>query len=311
MERFSRALRARLLFVVLGSAALLLPGSAVSQQIAFTFDDLPAHGDLPPGQTRLGVIQSLVKTLQAEHMPPTYGFINASGVASKPDELNALKAWTNGGQLLGNHTWAHPDINKVTAAEFDHQIQQDEPMLQQLQPNADWHWFRFPFLHEGDTAAKRKTVRTYLESNGYHLAEVDMDFEDYRWNDPYARCMVKHDDAAVKRLHDTYLAEAAHYATYFRAMSQEVYKRDVKYILLMHVGAFDARMLPELIALYRSKGFTFTTLADASSDPANQNIPRVGDPSGGTVMEGTLALRNLHYPNDSPQPDKMLDAVCK
>jgi len=46
----------------------------------------------------------------------------------------------------------------------------------------------------------------------------------------------------------------------FRQLSRMVYRRDIKYVLLMHVGAFDAKMLPELLALYRSKGVSFISL---------------------------------------------------
>ena len=51
-------------------------GSARAQQIAFTFDDLPSHGPLPPGVTRLQIADSILATLKKDKMPPTYGFIN-------------------------------------------------------------------------------------------------------------------------------------------------------------------------------------------------------------------------------------------
>ena len=39
-------------------------------------------------------------------------------------------------------------------------------------------------------------------------------------------------------------------------------------MLPLHIGAFDARMLPRLLALYREDGFPFTTLPEAERDPA-------------------------------------------
>jgi hypothetical protein len=30
-------------------------------------------------------------------------------------------------------------------------------------------------------------------------------------------------------------------------MSEQLYNRDIPYVLLMHIGAFDARMLPRLL----------------------------------------------------------------
>ena len=51
-------------------------------------------------------------------------------------------------------------------------------------------------------------------------------------------------------------------------LSKALYGRDIPYVLLMHIGAFDARMLPRLLALYREEGFRFTTLPEAERDPA-------------------------------------------
>jgi hypothetical protein len=45
-----RLVRAGVVALGLGAAM-----SAGAQQIAFTFDDLPAHGPLPPGETRIQV----------------------------------------------------------------------------------------------------------------------------------------------------------------------------------------------------------------------------------------------------------------
>jgi peptidoglycan/xylan/chitin deacetylase (PgdA/CDA1 family) len=289
--------------------ACVLQGHA--QQMAITFDDLPLHGPMAPGQTRLEIAQSILKTLAANHMPPTYGFVNGFRVPRYPETLSVLEAWRNAGQLLGNHTWSHPDIDDVSADAFIRNIAHDEALLERLQPHEDWHWFRYPFLHEGDTLAKRHQVRVWLKDHGYRVAEVNMDFEDWRWNDSYGRCAARHDKAAIQRLHDTYLATAGQYITFFRGMSQQVYGRDVKYILLLHLGAFDARMLPELLELYRSRGFTFITLPEAEADPAYQADPNMADPSGGTLMEQMISSHTMDYPPDKGKPEKELDRICR
>ena len=289
------------------TALLSLP--CQSQQMAITFDDLPAHGDLPPGATRLGIAQSVVATMNAHHLPPVYGFINGSA-DEDPDTHAVFAAWRKGGHLLGNHTWSHPDINDVTAGAFTEDIARNDPLLLQYMPNADFHWFRYPFLHEGDTLDKRREVRDWLTDNGYKVAEVNMDFEDYLWNEPYARCVVKGDKASIRKLHDTYLATADNYQRYFRRLSQLVYHRDVKYILLMHLGAFDAKMLPELLDLYRRRGYTFITLDAAEKDPAYRANPDMADPSGGTLIEQVLAKRKQDYP-DNTKPEKLLDRLCR
>ena len=247
---------------------LLATAPAHGQQMAITFDDLPAHGEKPAGITRLEIAQSILATLKQQRMPPTYGFINGKRPEADASSPAVLLAWRAAGQPLGNHTWTHADLDKETAEQFEADVALVEPALKQLMGSDDWHWLRFPFLHEGDTLPKRRAVRAWLAAHGYQIAEVSMDFEDYLWNAPYARCMAKHDEAAIGRLHDSYLSVADQYYGVFRQFSQRVYGRDVRYVLLMHVGAFDAKMLPELLALYRRKGVSFISLAAAIADPA-------------------------------------------
>jgi peptidoglycan/xylan/chitin deacetylase (PgdA/CDA1 family) len=300
---------AKHLLCVIGLLALsALP--AWSQQMAVTFDDLPVHGALPPGMTRLDIAESILKTLKREKLPPVYGFINGGRGQDDPNSLSVLKAWRAAGEPLGNHTWAHLDLNKEEPGEFGEEVLKNEPLLKDLMGKEDWHWLRYPFLHEGDTVEKHRAVRTWLVAHGYKIAEVSMDFEDYLWNEPYARCVAKHDEAAIAKLHDSYLAVAEQYYGVSRELSRLVYGRDVRYVLLMHVGAFDARMLPELLALYRSEGVQYVSLSNAMSDPAYLDDPDIGEPTGGTLLELMMQKRHIQFPANS-KPYKELEAICR
>jgi peptidoglycan/xylan/chitin deacetylase (PgdA/CDA1 family) len=305
---FQKTLTVKKIFLVglvLFSAAL-----AHGQQMAITFDDLPSHGEKPTGIARLDIAQSILATLRQEQMPPTYGFINGQRIEEDPSSLAVLKAWRAAGHLLGNHTWAHKDFDQETPEQFETDAAKNEPLLKELMKGKDWRWFRYPFLHEGDTISKRRAVRTWLTTHEYKIAEVNMDFEDYLWNAPYARCTDKHDDASIKRLHDSYLSVADQYYRVFRQLSQMVYGRDVKYVLLMHVGAFDAKMLPEVLALYRSKGVRFISLPSAMSDPAYRDDPDIGEPTGGALLELMMQKKKLAFPANS-KPYKELDSMCR
>ncbi len=283
-------------------------------QVAFTFDDLPAHGPLPPGEYRPEPMRSIITTLKAERMPPVYGFVNGFRVAEYPYQMELLREWLASGNPLGSHTWSHPALDQTSAKQYIANIAEDEPLLKKLDPRGDWHWFRYPFLEEGNPLAKREAVRGWLLAHDYRIAEVTIDFGDYMWNDAYARCAVKHDDAAIGSLHDSYLATAAEYITYSRTLSQRLYGRDIPYVLLLHVGAFDAKMLPDLIALYRSRGFEFVTLPQAESDPvygADPKIdPKIAYPGGGLLLELQAAARKVDTP-DASEPEKQLDAMCR
>ena len=279
-------------------------------QVAFTFDDLPAHGPLPPGMVRPEVVKSILATLKREQMPPIYGFVNGFRVAEYPYQIKILQAWRDAGEPLGNHTWSHPEMDKLTASQYEHNIAKNEPILKRLEPEGDWHWFRYPFLEEGNTVEKREQVRGWLKAHQYRIAEVTIDFQDYSWNEPYARCAAKGDQQAIGELHDTYLAAADQYIRVYRQLSHTLYGRDTRYVLLMHIGAFDARMLPELIALFRTRGFKFVTLEQAMADPVYQQDPKVPAPGGTTFNEMVATERKAEIP-DMTDSAAVLNHLCR
>ncbi len=292
--------------ICLGLAA----GQEVAPRMAITFDDLPAHGPLPPGMTRPEVVKSILATLKNEKLPPVYGFVNGFRVAHYPYQIHILESWHNAGEPLGNHTWSHPELDKLSAATYEANIARDESLLRKVAPQGGWHWFRFPFLEEGNSLVKREAVRRWLAAHDYRIAEVSMDFQDYLWNEPFARCATNMDETSISKLHDSYLASADQDARVYRKLAKTLYGRDVPYVLLMHVGAFDAKMLPELIQLFRARGFEFVTLEEAMADPVYREDPRVSTPGGTTFNEMVAAQRKVELP-DVAAPDAMLDSLCR
>lgn len=278
-----------------GAAVLLATNSAKAQQIAFTWDDLPAHSAMPQGETRVDIGRKLIAAMKSEHMPPIYGFVNAVQLDREPTSAPMLKEWRDAGFLLGNHTWSHMNLNTNSVADWEADLLKDEPVLQQYAEGSDWHWLRFPFLAEGASAEAQTEARNFLAAHGYKIAAVTMSFGDYMWNEPYARCVAKNDAASIEKLESSFLEAAAADADYRRAMAKALYKEDIPYVLLMHVGAFDARMLPRLLKLYREKGFSFITLEEAEKHPfykseVNPTLPRQAGNLEGTMRERGLAL---------------------
>jgi peptidoglycan/xylan/chitin deacetylase (PgdA/CDA1 family) len=284
--------------------------STPAPQIAFTFDDLPAHGPLPPGENRPAPIRAIIKTLHAEHMPPTYGFVNGFRVRDYPYQRELLTEWVASGNPLGNHTFEHPNLEEVPADEFIDDIAKNEKLLQEVDPHGDWHWFRYPYLAEGETLAKRQAVRDWLFAHQYKIAEVTIDFEDSLWNEPYARCAAKHDTKQIAWLEQSYLAKADEFTGVFRGLAKQLYGHDIPYVLLLHVGAFDAKMLPQLIAQFRARGFQFITLEQAEQDPAYAFDPHIGYPGGGTLEEFMAKVKGIDFP-DNTKPYKKLDHLCR
>ena len=279
-------------------------------KIAFTFDDLPVHGPLPPGESRVQVISKIIASLREEHLPPTYGFINAVHLAGQPEHEAVLEAWRTAGNPLGNHTWSHMNLDQHSLQEFEEEILRDQPALEKLMGSEDWHWFRYPYLAEGNTAEKRAELRNFLQQQGYKIAAVTMSFGDYLWNGPYERCATKNDAVEVKKLAASYLQAAEESIDYYRSMSHTLYGRDIAYVLLMHVGAFDAAMLPRLLKLYRSKGFEFVSLAEAERDEFYRSSVDLSLPAEPDMLEEAMKARGLALPERTDFAEQ-LESVCR
>lgn len=290
-------------------AAKAKPATA-PRQIAITFDDLPAHGPLPPGETRLEVAQRVIRALKAAHVPATYGFVNGQRVEDNPSTVNVLAAWRKAGFPLGNHTWSHVNLDQVPLQQFEGDIEKNEPLLELQMKGADWHWFRFPYLAEGDSIEKKTGIRVYLAEHGYKIAGVTMSFDDYNWNEPYARCSEKHDAAKIHWLEVSYLRAAEADIAYRHAMAEQALGHDLPYVLLMHIGAFDARMAPRLLALYRRHGFTFIPLEQAEQDPFYRYDLDPKLVPGPDMLEEMMKEKNLPLPEHHDYAPE-LEKVCR
>jgi peptidoglycan/xylan/chitin deacetylase (PgdA/CDA1 family) len=295
------------------AASLALPASALARprpvEIALTFDDLPAHSTLPPGETRLEIANQILAALRDAGATSVTGFVNGVQEEREPASVGVLALWRAAGHPLANHTWSHMGLSANTAADFQADLIRDEPLLEKHMAGQDWRWLRYPFLDEGDTPEKRDAVRQFLAGRDYHIASVTMNFDDWAWNEPYARCAAKGDTAAIADLEARYLQAAKDSFAASRAMSKSLHGQDIPYVLLMHEGAFDARMLPRLLAFYKSQGVRFVSLDTAERHPFYAADYRPAPTAAPTTLENALRARGLPVPPNT-RDLKALTAVC-
>ncbi len=294
----------------LAAVGLLFWLSAASaQKVAITVDDLPETSDVPSGTTRARIAGQIIAELKAAGAPSVYGFVNA-GTLDDPDVKHVLERWRAAGFLLGNHTYTHWNLDQKPLPVFEHDILRDEPVLKGLMAGEDWRWFRYPFLAEGGTLARRDGLRAWLAQHGYRVAEVTINFDDDAWNDPYARCVARHDTQSVAQMKTMYLDAAAESIRFAQARSQRLYHRDISYVMLLHMGGFAPVMLPQLLDLLRQKGFTLVTLPEAESDPVYGIDPKTAN-DGGTLLDDLVQASEL---KDGPRmlpPSKQLAEMCR
>ena len=184
------------------------------------------------------------------------------------------------------------------------------PVISDLMKGQDWHWFRFPYLAEGETPEKHTAVRAFLAKHKYKVASVTMSFGDWMWTDPYARCKQKGDTEAIQALKNSYFAAADASIGYYRGLSQKLYGHDVAYVLLMHISPLDAEVMPRLLQLYRSRGFQFVSIADAERDEFYRKDVDPGLPPGPPNLEAATGTRGLPIPAHVTH-SAFLDGVCR
>jgi peptidoglycan/xylan/chitin deacetylase (PgdA/CDA1 family) len=279
--------------------------------VALTFDDLPAAGSLPPGENRTKIATALAAELKTLHLEGTYGFVNAVKLENDPDAQQALRIWVDAGMNIGNHTWSHMPLTGNTAEAFEQQIAQNEPALAQYAGTRDWHWFRYPFLWEGDTLEKRHAVRAWLKEHGYRTAQVTLDFEDYAWNDAYVRCSAKQDAASIAWLRQSYLQTAAEYILLGREEQRIAFGCEIPNVMLLHATPFTTLMLPDLAEFLRQQGFQFAALPDVEKDPVYAQDPDAALKYGGTLPDQFMDSRHLPYPLFMPKPFEKLKSLCQ
>jgi peptidoglycan/xylan/chitin deacetylase (PgdA/CDA1 family) len=284
--------------------------AATPVKIALTFDDLPAHSALPPGVSRIDVAGRLLAAFHDAGTGPVYGFVNGVHEEREPDSVGVLSLWRAAGHPLANHTWSHLDLNTHGLADWEADLVRNEALLQRHMAGQDWRWLRYPFLSEGETPEKHVAARKLLKAHGYRIASVTMSFGDYAWNEPYARCMVKGDAAAVASLEASYLKAAKDSLDYSRSLSATLYGRDIAYVLLMHAGAFDARVMPRLLKMYQDNGAKFVSLEEAERDKFYAADFKTQATEAPTTLENAMKAKGLPVPKlDLPFAE--LDRMCR
>jgi peptidoglycan-N-acetylglucosamine deacetylase len=284
--------------------------------VALTVDDLPRHGPDMPGVTRLSIHERMLTTFAKHKTPAVYGFLNAQKLEEHPEDRAALVAWTHAGFPLGNHTYSHPDLGHTSLADYLADVDKNEASLKDLMGDGKeatraWKVFRYPYLREGIDVAQRATIRVELEKRGYRIAQVTIDFFDWAYNAPYARCVAKGDEKAIAALKESYIDQAAWALRWADAAARELVGRPVKQVLLLHVGAFGALMLDEMLTTYEKNGARFVSLDDALADPIYTEEPKSPKAHYGNFLNQIRKARGTRSPVFPPPPDTLLELACR
>ena len=283
-------------------------------RLAVTVDDLPAHGNLTAGWTRVAIARALLQALHDNGITQAYGFANGYMEKYEPGVDEVLKQWLRAGYPVGNHTYDHLNLAEVSTNAYIANIAEMDHLLRRVAPSqpAIRRVFRYPYLAEGNTLAKRDAVRSYLFRNGYRIAEVTADYNDWAWDDAYVRCARRGDKESMAWLEAHVAADAEWHLNGSAAMAEMLFHRNVPQILLVHAGLFNAVVLDKILKDLHTQHVNFITLDEALSDPAFKINPNRGFAGGETFFKEIADARRIDvekYINGN-NPVQMLNGMC-
>ena len=244
-----------------------LAAQTARRSVAITIDDVPRGGDGSDTAFEgvYAMNEKLVRPFKDGRIPFT-GFVNARHeVTLGADKLRRiLDLWLDAGAELGNHTYSHPDINTVPLADYTADVVKGEPILRAALAarGKTLRYFRHPFLHAGPTPEIKAGLQTFLDDAGYRVAPVTLDNSDYMYAALYTRA--EHRD----RVRAEYVPYMESVVEFFERRSVEVVGREFPQILLIHANALNADLVPDLLDMFRRRGYTFVSLEAALSDSA-------------------------------------------
>jgi peptidoglycan/xylan/chitin deacetylase (PgdA/CDA1 family) len=258
----------------------IFPASKDRPEIAITIDDFNWNKSLKldPDQRN----RALLGALRA------YGNLKAAlfvacKFADNDKGRELLQDWDRAGHLIGNHSYSHKFLNstRVTAADYTADIEKCDGVIKTF-PHFQKR-FRFPYLKEGDTAAKRDAVRAFLKEHGYSVGHVTIDASDWAVDDRLTARLTRQPAADVTPYRDFYLSHMWERALYYDDLAQKVLGRHVKHTILMHYNLLNALFLGDLLDMFESKGWKLIDAAEAFKDPVFAATPNIV-PAGESII---------------------------
>jgi len=255
------------------SSISLFAQSAPQRAVAITIDDLPAGAsNSMTGAEIVEMTSKLLGTLRDQKVPAV-GFVNEQKLyktGEVDDRIKALNLWLDNGFELGNHTFAHTSLNRVTLQAWEEEVIRGETVTRMLlaQHKMKLRYLRHPYLDAGRDLQTRREAEAFLSSRGYQVAPVTLDAWDWMYATVYDDARKRADTALQEQLVSSYLSYSTSVFDYDENLSKELIGYEPKQILLLHANWIEADHIGALIDLLRKHGYKFVTLEDALNDGA-------------------------------------------
>ncbi|WP_370088988.1 polysaccharide deacetylase family protein [Ekhidna sp.] len=259
--------------------------AAFAQQVAITIDDFPFREMGLPKEEVPAMISKLYDHLDRYGIKAT-GFLNSNRI---DDETSStLQDFLNRGHEFGNHTHRHSNVDQVGAQRFIADIDSGKMMGKEFINST---YFRYPYLRRGNTLERRDSVYTYLAQNGYKIAHVSIDNNEWIYNRDFVRAKLKMRPRDVDSIKNAYLDHMKEVSISYENKAQKLTGRSVKHILLIHANPINAECLGDLLKWYTEQGWGFISLEEALKDPIYSIKEDFVSPYGWSHIDRLVKMR--------------------
>jgi hypothetical protein len=276
--------------------------SSEPPQMAVTLDDFNWFD--APRLTAEERNRALLDALRA-HRVKAAMFVCARFVDNETGQ-RLLGAWDKDGHMIGNHSYSHLYYHDVSFERFSQDLLRGEGVIKQHPQFRKF--FRFPYLKEGDTIAKRDGMRAFLKEHGYRNGHVTIDASDWYVDQRLRARLDKNAKADLAPYRDYYLNHLWERALYYNDLSQKVLGRSVKHTLLLHHNVINGLFLGDVMSMFERKGWKLINAEEAYTDPVFSSVPNTL-PAGESLIWALAKATGkfdklLRYPGEDGEYEK-------
>jgi len=273
--------------------------------VAFSFDDGNVNDILSyKGEVFNGLIR---KQLKDNNIKAVW-YVKGKSVDNEKGKV-LLKQWNDDGHILANHTYSHLNYNdsSMTCLNYIQEIYRCDSIIHDYKNYKKI--FRFPFLKGGNTVAKRDSIITFLNKNGYKQGWVTIDASDWYINMRLIRRLKQNPEADISGFRDYYINHILNRAQYYNNLSKEINHKQISHTVLLHFNLTSALFLNDLIQKFKTEGWIIDNYSDAIKDSVylKQPIAMPAEQSLIWLMAKQTGKYKLRYPGEDGcyEKDKM------
>lgn len=204
-----------------------------------------------------------------------------------------LETWKEAGHYLGNHTYSHPNFSSENVSLEDYKLDFSKNKRSLDQYDNLLPYFRFPYLREGETEAKRDGFRQFLDDEGVQIAHVTVDGEDWYINNRLVNMLKQNPKADLEGFRNLYVQHHVERARFNDSLAMVLTGRKIDHVLLLHHNLAAGLFLGDLLDALKVEGWELIDIDVALQDSIYLNRPQT-IPAGGNLLRALSKEKGIY-----------------